>query len=71
MYDYGLTRRAPKQIQKASREATKKAVKKLASRPKAPVQPKGSQKPKGAVAELDWDTPRNVAEKVLAKRRLI
>lgn len=71
MYDYGLSKRAPKQINKASKEAVKKAVKKLSSRPKAPVQPKGKGKPKGSPVELDWDTPRGVAEKIMAKKRLI
>jgi uncharacterized coiled-coil protein SlyX/signal recognition particle subunit SEC65 len=71
MYDYGMSRRAPKQIKKATNEAVKKAVKKLGTRPKAPVVPKGKAKPKGPIAELDWNTPRRVAEGILAKKRLI
>ena len=74
MYDYGTSKQAPKKTKQAAKDAaakaTKSTIQKIANRPKAPTQVKGGAASE-QVGELDWNTPRDKVEQVLAKKRLI
>ena len=70
LYDYALAKRAPQKITEAVQSTTKQLLQALDTRPKGPTQPRqagGDNKP----AALDWDTPRDVADKVLSEQGVI
>ena len=70
MYDYGLSKKAPKAIAEGIKKGTQKAIAKITSKPKAPTEIKGRGQA-GPADELDWNTPKDQVEKVLAKKRLL
>ena len=70
LYDYALSKKAPQKITEAVQTTTKQLLTALDTRPKGPTQPKqagGDVKPTG----LDWNTPPEIADKVLQERGLI
>lgn len=66
MYEYAMTKRAPQAVKKGTQQATKKALQKLNTRPKVPSKPMGKGKT-GALPELGWDDPPDVADKKLKR----
>lgn len=71
MYQYGLTKKTPDKIKQQVQANTKKAIESIGKKPKGPTTPKGGGKDGKPDTELDWDTPPDQAEKVLAKKGLI
>ena len=71
LYDYALSRRAPQAIAEARTTRTKELLENLNRKPKGPTVPPGSSAGGAAPTELDWETPPDIAEEMLAKRGLI
>jgi hypothetical protein len=70
LYDYALQKRAPQKITEAVQNNTKQLLTALDTRPKGPTQPRvaaGDNRP----VSLDWDTPKDVADRVLSERGVI
>lgn len=70
LYDYALSKKAPEKIAGAVQTTTKQLLTALDTRPKGPTQPKqaaGDNKP----VTLEWDTPADVADRVLSERGVI
>jgi len=70
LYDYALSRQAPGKITEAVRTTTKQLLTALDTRPKGPTQPRQAGGDNRAVS-LDWNTPKDVADRVLAERGVI
>ena len=70
MYDYGLSKRAPKTIADGIKKGTQKAISKITQKPKAPAEIRGKAKIDES-DDLDWNAPKDKVEKVLAKKGLI
>jgi len=69
-YEYGLGKKAPENIKKGTQEATQKVFDDLNKKPKAPTKPRMTTT-QAEKAELDWNTPRAEAEKILDRKGLI
>ena len=70
LYDYALSKRAPEKITEAVQNTTKQLLTALDTRPKGPTQPRQAGGDNRS-ASLDWDTPRDVADKVLSEAGVI
>lgn len=70
LYDYAVSRKAPELIAKQKQETTKNLLNKLDTKPKI-TRPASSAAGANEADTLDWDTPPELAEKILAKKGLI
>ena len=70
LYNYALSRRAPKAIADATRAGAKTVIDGLDRKPKPPTKPPSTGAP-AVSGDLDWDTPPETADAILRKRGII
>jgi len=70
VYKYGTQKRAPQKIKEGIQNQTRKTLEKVGKKPKGPTQPAAGAESTESPS-LDWNTPKEQAEKILDKDGLL